>query len=151
DKTGPLNNPADRDHCIQYMTAVPRSKGPLAAEDTEVEAPADPRIAALRQRRQGIENPPTSPDNPAPTNRPIANAVQVFFEGGTSSDRVEIEYPIGHRRRRKDAVPLLWEKFKRALSTRFDAKRSAPIVKLFEDSAKLDAAGVDELMALLVE
>jgi 2-methylcitrate dehydratase len=151
DKTGPLNNPADRDHCIQYMTAVPLIKGTLVAEDYEDEAAGDPRIDALRQKMQVIENPRYSADYLDPDKRSIANAVQVFFEDGTSTPRVEVEYPIGHRRRRKDAVPLLWEKFKNALGTRFDGKRLMPIAKLFEDPAKLDATGVDELMSLLVE
>jgi 2-methylcitrate dehydratase len=153
DKTGPLNNPADRDHCIQYMTAVPLIKGTLVAEDYEdaVAGEQGGRIDALRQKMEVIENPRYSADYLDPDKRAIANAVQVFFEDGTSTPRVEVEYPIGHRRRRKDAVPLLWDKFKSALKTRFDAKRSKPIVELFEDSAKLDATNADELMSLLVE
>ena len=151
DKTGPLNNPADRDHCIQYMTAVPLIKGTLVAEDYEDEAASDPRIDALRQQMQVIENPRYSADYLDPDKRSIANAVQVFFEDGSSTERVEVEYPIGHRRRRKDAVPLLWDKFKKALATRFDAKRASKIESLFDNSARLDATPVDELMALLVE
>src|SRR5205814_7752077 len=111
----------------------------------------DPRIDALRQKMQVIENPRYSADYLDPDKRSIANAVQVFFTDGTASERVEVEYPIGHRRRRKDAVPLLWDKFKSALATRFDAAKSKPIVQLFEDQDRLDATKVDEFMAFLVE
>ena len=149
DKTGPLNNPADRDHCIQYMTAVPLIKGTLTAEDYEDEVARDPRIDALRQKMQVIENPRYSADYLDPDKRSIPNAVQVFFEDGTSTSRVEVEYPIGHRRRRKDAVPLLWDKFQSALATRFDDTRAEPIIRLFEDSAGLDATPVDQFMSLL--
>src|SRR6185295_15795804 len=130
DKTGPLNNPADRDHCIQYMVAVPLIHGTLTAEHYEDEAARDPRIDALRLKMQVVELPRYSADYLDPDKRSIANAVQIFFEDGTKSPRVEVEYPIGHRRRRKEAVPLLWDKFKSALATRFDAKRSKPIVTL---------------------
>jgi 2-methylcitrate dehydratase len=152
DKTGPLNNPADRDHCIQYMTAVPLIKGTLTAEDYEDEVAREQggRIDALRQKMQVIENPRYSADYLDPDKRSIPNAVQVFFEDGTSTPRVEVEYPIGHRRRRKEAVPLLWDKFKSALATRFDDTRAQPIIKLFEDSAGLDATPVDQFMSLLV-
>jgi 2-methylcitrate dehydratase len=150
DKTGPLNNPADRDHCIQYMVAVPLIHGTLVAEHYEDEAARDPRIDALRMKMQVIENPRYSKDYLDPEKRSIANAMQIFFSDGTSTDRVEVEYPIGHRRRRKESIPLLWEKFKSALATRFDARKAEPIVRLFEDANKLDAMGVDELMSLLV-
>src|SRR5437016_3502766 len=123
DKTGPLNNPADRDHCIQYMVAVPLIHGTLTAEHYEDDAARDPRIDALRQKMEVVELPRYSADYLDPDKRSIANAVQVFFTDGTSSPRVEVEYPIGHRRRRKDAVPLLRKKFKDALATRFDAKK----------------------------
>src|SRR5918993_430386 len=133
DKTGPLNNPADRDHCIQYMVAVPLIHGTLTADHYEDEAARDPRIDALRQRMQVVELPRYSADYLDPDKRSIANAVQVFFEDGTSTERVEVEYPIGHRRRREESIPLLWDKFRSALATRFDAKRVARIVKAFED------------------
>ena len=151
DKTGPLNNPADRDHCIQYMVAVPLIHGELTAEHYEDEAARDPRIDALRQRMQVVELPRYSADYLDPDKRSIANAVQVFFEDGSSTDRVEVEYPIGHRRRREESIPLLWDKFKAALATRFDAKRVARIVKAFEDPAALDAMAADEFMGLLAE
>src|SRR5207249_6768640 len=117
----------------------------------EDDAARDPRIDTLRQKMQVIENPRYSADYLDPDKRSIANAVQVFFADGTSSPRVEVEYPIGHRRRRKDAVPLLWDKFKSALATRFDANKSAPIIALFQDPAKLDATPVNQFMSLLAE
>ncbi|HEV2294911.1 MAG TPA: bifunctional 2-methylcitrate dehydratase/aconitate hydratase [Tepidisphaeraceae bacterium] len=151
DKTGPLNNPADRDHCIQYMVAVPLIHGTLKAEDYEDDAARDPRIDALRQRMQVVELPRYSADYLDPDKRSIANAVQVFFEDGSSTDRVEVEYPIGHRRRREESLPLLWDKFRSALATRLDAKRTARIVSAFEDPTALDAMAADELMSLLAE
>ncbi len=150
DKTGPLNNPADRDHCIQYMAAVPLIHGDLRAEDYEDEAARDPRIDALRLKMQVIENARYSADYLDPEKRSIANAMQVFFEDGSATERVEVEYPIGHRRRRQDAVPLLWKKFETAVGKRFDGKRGGEIGKRFRDSAGLDAMGVEEFMGMLV-
>jgi 2-methylcitrate dehydratase len=148
DKTGPLNNPADRDHCIQYMVAIPLIHGELRAEHYEDEASRDPRIDALRQQMQVVENPKYSADYLDPEKRSIANAVQVYFADGSSA-RAEVEYPVGHRRRRKEAAPLLWEKFENALADRFDAKRRLAIVKLFKDPTMLDATPVDEFMGML--
>jgi 2-methylcitrate dehydratase len=151
DKTGPLNNPADRDHCIQYMVAVPLIHGTLTAEHYEDDAARDPRIDALRQRTQVVELPRYSADYLDPEKRSIANAIQIFFTDGTSTDRVEVEYPVGHRRRRAESVPLLWDKFKSALGTRFDAKKAKPIITLFENPEKLDAMPADEFMWLLTD
>jgi 2-methylcitrate dehydratase len=151
DKTGPLNNPADRDHCIQYMVAIPLLFGTLTAEHYEDEAARDPRIDALRQRMQVVELPRYSADYLDPEKRSIANALKIFFTDGTTTDRIEVEYPIGHRRRRQESIPLLWDKFRAALATRFDAKKSKPIIELFEDAEKLDATPADEFMALLAE
>ena len=148
DKTGPLNNPADRDHCIQYMVAVPLIHGTLTAEHYEDDAARDPRIDVLRQKMQVVELPRYSADYLDPDKRSIANAIQIFFDDGSKTERVEVEYPIGHRRRRKDAVPLLWDKFKGALATRFDAKTSKSIVALFEDAEKLDATPADEFLSM---
>jgi 2-methylcitrate dehydratase len=100
---------------------------------------------------QVIENPRYSADYLDPDKRSIANAVQVFFTDSTSSERVEVEYPIGHRRRRKDAVPLLRQKFQSALATRFDVKKAKPIVELFQDPDRLDAMPVDAFMSMLAE
>ena len=151
DKTGPLDNPADRDHCIQYMVAVPLIHGRLVAEHYEDEPARDPRIDALRQRMQVVELPRYSADYLDPDKRSIANAVQVFFEDGTSTERVEVEYPIGHRRRREESIPLLWDKFKSALATRFDATRTGRMVKAFEDPTALDAMAAEDFMSLLAE
>jgi 2-methylcitrate dehydratase len=148
DKTGPLDNPADRDHCIQYMTAIALVHGNLTAEHYEDAAARDPRIDALRQKMQVIENPSYTRDYLDPDKRSIPNAVQVFFSDGTATPRVEIEYPIGHRSRRVEAVPLLWEKFKSALQTRFDAHRIDVIVETFRDPVRLDGMPVDEMLAM---
>ena len=118
-KEGPLTNPADRDHCLQYMVAVPLIKGELVADDYEDDAAADPRIDALRARMQVVENPRYTRDYLDPEKRSIANAVQVFFAGGESTREVAVEYPIGHRRRRDEGIPLLWSKFESNLRTRF--------------------------------
>ena len=113
DKTGPLDNPADRDHCIQYMVAVPMIHGRLTARDYEDEIAQDPRIDALREKMEVRENPGFTVDYMDPDKRAIGNAVQVHFKDGGSTARVEVPYPIGHRRRRSEGVPLLQEKFER--------------------------------------
>jgi 2-methylcitrate dehydratase len=148
DKTGPLANPADRDHCLQYMVAVPLIHGTLVAEHYEDEASRDPRIDALRQKMQVVENRRYSVDYLDPEKRSIANAVQVFFNDGSSTDRVEVEYPVGHRRRRQEAVPLLRRKFVDAVGTRMSGERAKPILDLFADPAKLDATPVDQFMGM---
>jgi 2-methylcitrate dehydratase len=146
-KTGALNNPADRDHCLQYMVAVGLLKGDLVAEDYEDDVAADPRIDALRDRMVVVENADYSHDYHAPDKRAIANAVQVFFEDGTHTEKAEVRYPIGHRRRRGEGIPVLLEKFRRNLSTRFPARQSARIMDLLSDQARLEALPVDEFMA----
>jgi 2-methylcitrate dehydratase len=148
DKTGPLANPADRDHCLQYMVAVPLIHGTLVAEHYEDEASRDPRIDALRQKMQVVENRRYSVDYLDPEKRSIANAVQVFFTDGSSTDRVEVEYPVGHRRRRQEAVPLLRRKFVDAVGTRMSGERAKPILDLFADPAKLDGTPVDQFMGM---
>jgi 2-methylcitrate dehydratase len=150
DKVGPLANPADRDHCIQYMVAIALVHGRLMAEDYEDEVAADPRIDRLRGRMQVSENPAFTQDYYALDKRAIGNAVQVFFRDGSATRRVEVNYPIGHRRRRAEAIPLLLEKFKAAVATRFPARQAERIAHLFADSAKLDALPINELMAALV-
>ena len=112
DKQGPLHNPADRDHCIQYMTTVGLIFGNLTADDYEDQRALDPRIDILREKMVCVEDPQYSRDYLDPDKRSIANAVQVFFKNGTHTDKVEVHYPIGHRRRRAEAVPLLKQKFK---------------------------------------
>ncbi len=150
DKVGPLANPADRDHCIQYMVAVPLILGRLTAEDYEDAIAADPRIDRLRSRTQVRENPRFTQDYYDPERRSIGNAVQVFFRDGTATARVEVEYPIGHRRRRAEGLPLLLEKFRGAVARRFAPRQSERIQGLFADPVRLDALPVNELMAALV-
>ncbi len=150
DKTGALNNPADRDHCIQYMVAVPLIKGTLTAEDYEDEAAADPRIDALRSKMEVRENKGFTKDYLDPAKRSIGNAVQVYFGNGSKTERVEVEYPIGHRRRRQEGIPLLRAKFERSIATRLAPRRCARISELCADQARLEATAVNEFMDLWV-
>ncbi|HEY7672475.1 MAG TPA: bifunctional 2-methylcitrate dehydratase/aconitate hydratase [Gammaproteobacteria bacterium] len=148
DKRGPLANPADRDHCLQYMVAVSLIFGRLTADDYEDAAAADPRIDRLRERMRVIENPAFSADYMNPDKRAIGNAIQIQFRDGGSSARVAIDYPIGHRRRRAEGIPVLIEKFRRNLATRFDAARAREIEAACGDQERLEALPVDEFMAL---
>lgn len=150
DKTGPLANPADRDHCIQYMVAIPLIFGRLTAQDYDDAVAADPRIDRLRARMQVHENPAFTHDYYDPDKRSIGNAVQVFFRDGSSTQRVQVEYPIGHRRRRAEGLPLLAGKFEAAVAAHFSPRQSERIQSLFADPAKLDGLPVNELMAALV-
>jgi len=150
DKVGPLANPADRDHCIQYMVAVPLIFGRLMAEDYEDAVAADPRIDALRAKMEVRENPDFTRDYYDPEKRYIGNAVQVFFRDGTSTERVQVDYPVGHRKRRAEGIPLLREKFHTAVARHFSAKQAARIEALFEDGARLEAMPVDEFVAAMV-
>jgi 2-methylcitrate dehydratase len=150
DKTGPLANPADRDHCLQYMVAVALIRGGLEARDYEEEAAADPRIDRLRARTEVRENPRFSRDYLDPDKRSIANAVQVFFDDGSATERVEVDYPIGHRRRRREAIPLLEDKFRRAIATRLPPRRCEQILELAADPGRLEATPVDEFVELWV-
>jgi 2-methylcitrate dehydratase len=150
DKTGPLANPADRDHCLQYMTAVALLRGKLEARDYEDEAAADPRIDGLRALMEVRENPRFSRDYLDPEKRSIANAVQVFFRDGTATERVEIEYPLGHRRRRREALPLLRAKFAQAVGAHLAPRQAEAILALADDPARLEAISVDEFVELWV-
>jgi 2-methylcitrate dehydratase len=150
DKTGPLNNPADRDHCTQYMTAVPLIFGRLTANDYEDDVASDPLIDTLRAKMEVVENKQYSIDYLDPEKRSIANAVQVFFKDDTSTENVVVEYPIGHRRRRAEGIPLLVEKFKHNLSTRFSAEKVAKIVEVFADVEKFESMPVNEFVDLWV-
>ncbi len=150
-KEGALNNPADRDHCLQYMTAVPLIFGDLVAEHYEDDFHAsNPLIDELRAKMQVEEDTRYSRDYHDPDKRSIANAMQVFFTDGSSTDRIEIEYPIGHRRRRKEGIPVLEAKFQRNLATRFPAARAEAIFALCKDAKKLSATPVNEFMDALV-
>ena len=146
DKSGPLRNPADRDHCMQYMVAVPLIFGRLTAADYEDEVAADPRIDALRGKMQCIENATYSADYLDPDKRSIANAVQVFFTDGTASSSIAVEYPVGHRRRRAEGYPLLLEKFERNLARRFPDDRCAGLMRLLQDHHAFSHAPVKDVM-----
>jgi 2-methylcitrate dehydratase len=149
-KTGALNNPADRDHCLQYMAAIGLLKGNLVAEDYEDDVAADPRVDRIRDLMVIEEDKRYSREYHEPDKRSIANAIQVFFNDGTKTEKVEVEYPIGHRRRRKEGIPILEDKFRRNLATRFPSRRSAQIFELCKDQKKLEAMPVNEFMDLLV-
>jgi 2-methylcitrate dehydratase len=148
DKTGPLANYADRDHCIQYMVAVPLIFGRLTADDYVDAVAADPRIDALRDRMTVKENPQFTRDYFDPEKRWIGNSVQVFFKDGSKTDKVSIDYPIGHRKRRAEGIPVLLQKFADAIGGHLPARRTAQILALCQDPARLDATPVHEFMAL---
>ncbi|HLA31625.1 MAG TPA: 2-methylcitrate dehydratase [Pseudomonas sp.] len=150
-KVGKLANPADRDHCIQYMTAVPLAFGNLVAEQYEDDFhAAHPIIDELREKMRIVEDPRYSREYLEADKRSIANAIQVFFKDGSSTAQVAVEYPIGHRRRRAEGIPLLEEKFKASLATRFTARRSVEIFSLCQDQARLEATPVNRFMDLWV-
>jgi 2-methylcitrate dehydratase len=146
DKTGPLRNPADRDHCLQYITAVGLLHGDLTSDHYEAEAAADPRIDWLREKMKVVENPAYSRDYLDPEKRSIANAVQVFFADGSSTARVEVEYPLGHRRRRSEAIPLLRAKFRDNSSKALPPEDVERLLNLFQASDHLDRLPLNELL-----
>ncbi|WP_322104587.1 bifunctional 2-methylcitrate dehydratase/aconitate hydratase [Paraburkholderia sp. J41] len=150
DKTGPLTNPADRDHCIQYMVAVPLLFGRLTAADYEDEVARDPRIDALRAKTACVEDPRFTRDYHDPEKRSIANALTVELNDGTTLDEVVVEYPIGHKRRREAGIPLLIEKFRTNLARRFPAKQQQAILDVSLDEARLLAMPVNEYVDLYV-
>ena len=149
DKKGPLNNPADRDHCIQYMTAVPFIFGRLTARDYEDDIAADPRIDALREKIVCVEDASYTADYHNPEKRSIANAITVEFNDGTVFDEVAVEYPIGHARRRVEGIPLLIEKYKTNLARIYDTDKQSKITALCLDYDKLAATPVNEFMDLM--
>ena len=150
DKTGPLSNPADRDHCIQYMTAIALLRGMLTAEDYEDEVAADPRVDQLRDKMTMQHDRRFTEDYIDPDKRSIANSVQVRFKDGSSTENITVEYPIGHRRRRQAAKPLLFDKCRANLSTQLDEVRVGGLVNLFSDQSTLGLMAVDELIDMLV-
>ncbi|MFA7669192.1 MAG: bifunctional 2-methylcitrate dehydratase/aconitate hydratase [Burkholderiaceae bacterium] len=150
DKKGPLNNPADRDHCVQYMIAVPLIYGRLTAADYEDDVAADPRIDQLRERITCVEDPDFTADYLNPDKRSIANALTVELNDGTILPEVVCEYPIGHRRRRQEGIPLLEEKFERNLALRFPKSRQEQILEVSADPARLHAMPVHEYVDLYV-
>ena len=141
-KTGPLHNPADRDHCLQYITAVAFIFGELTAQHYEDAVAADPRIDALRAKMTVTEEPRYSRDYLDPQKRSIANALQVHFTDGTSTEKVEVEYPLGHRRRRAEGLPLLLEKCEENLASRLPVPRVRELMALFADRGKLEETSV---------
>ncbi|MGH7796766.1 MAG: bifunctional 2-methylcitrate dehydratase/aconitate hydratase [Candidatus Binatia bacterium] len=143
DKSGPLHNPADRDHCIQYMTAIGLIFGELTADHYEDAAARDPRIDALRAKMVCVEDPRYSKDYLDPEKRSIANAVQAFLKDGSSTEKIAVEYPIGHRRRRAEGMPLLMKKFEANLASHFAPSQCDRILQLCADSSALDATPVD--------
>jgi len=150
DKKGPLHNPADRDHCIQYMTAIGLIKGNLTAADYEDEVAADPRVDRLRAAMVCVENKQWSRDYLDPAKRSAVNAVQVFFKDGSKSAKVAVEYPIGHRRRRKEGIPLLEAKFRSNLARRLSPKHQQAILDLTRSQERLEATPVNEFVDLFV-
>ena len=151
DKTGPLANPADRDHCLQYMVAVALIFGRLTAADYEDAVAADPRIDALRDKMNVRENSGFSRDYLDPGKRAIGNALQVFFEDGSGTPRVAVDYPIGHRRRRAEGIPTLLEKFQSNLSTRFSPERVERIERACAEQATLEAMAVPAFVELWLD
>jgi 2-methylcitrate dehydratase len=148
-KTGPLYNPADRDHCLQYMVAVGLIHGELTAGHYSDTAAADLRIDILRARMKVVEDPRYSRDYLDPEKRSIANAVQVFFKGGSSTGKMEVEYPLGHRRRRGEGLPLLLNKCRENLRSRFPAVRADAIFELLSDRQRLECLPVNEFMDMV--
>ena len=151
DKSGPLHNPADRDHCIQYMTAVGLIFGELTADHYEDTVANDPRIDALRAKMICVEEPRYSKDYLDPDKRSIANAVQVFFKDETSTAKVAVEYPVGHRRRRTEGIPLLIKKFEANLASRFAPEQCERILRLCSNAEKLDATPISEFTDMFDE
>lgn len=150
DKKGPLHNPADRDHCIQYMVAVGLIFGQLTSMHYEEKVAADPRIDALRDKMLCTENPRYTKDYLDPAKRSIANAVRIFFKDGTEAPEVEVEFPIGHRRRRKEGIPVLVEKFRTNLARRFPVKQQNSVMDLCLDKNKLERTPVNEFVEMFV-
>ena len=150
DKTGPLDNPADRDHCLQYMVAVPMVFGRLTAADYEDSVASDPRIDALRDKMQVTENEGYTRDYFDPDKRYIGNAIQVFFRDGGSTDKVAVDYPIGHRQRRDEGIPVLMKKFDSSVSGKLQQGQWQALKEASTDRDKLQKMPVDDFMALLV-
>ena len=149
-KEGTLNNPADRDHCLQYMTAIGLLKGDLVAEDYEDDVASDPRVDELREKMVIEEDERYSKEYLESDKRSISNAIQIFFNDGSSTEKIEVEYPIGHRRRREQGIPLLVEKFERNLRTQFSDSRVESIMSLCANQETLEKTPVTDFMNLMV-
>ncbi len=151
DKTGPLHNPADRDHCLQYMAAIGLIFGELTADHYEDKIAADPRIDALRAKMVVTEDKQYSRDYLDPEKRSIANATQVIFRDGTKTDRIEVHYPIGHRRRRKEGIPVLQQKAHAAFAAHYGPERAAHLMSLFTDRTKLESMHAHDFVSAFVK
>jgi len=149
-KTGPLHNPADRDHCLQYMVAIGLLTGNLTADDYEDKVANNPRIDALRDKMVVVEDKQFSVDYHDPDKRSIANAMQIEFKDGSKTDKITIEYPIGHRRRRQEGTPVLLAKFESNLATRFPQQQAQKIIQLCQNQKQLEETPVNEFMDLWV-
>ncbi len=150
DKSGPLHNPADRDHCLQYMTAIGLIYGELTADHYEDNIAADPRIDRLRATMVVREDPQYSRDYLDPEKRSIANAVQIFFRTGGATEKVSVEYPLGHRRRRAESIPVLHQKAEAAFLAHYGGKKAGELMALFADRARLETMPVHEFMSQFV-
>ena len=149
DKTGPLHNFADRDHCLQYMIAVGLIFGELTADHYTDETAADPRIDVLRAKMHVQENESFTKDYYDLDKRAIGNSIKVFFNDGSSSKRIEVQYPIGHRVRRQEGIPLMIQKFNNSLPIVFDPQQSETIKAAFDSGSQLDSMSVSDFMELV--
>ncbi|MBT8136853.1 MAG: bifunctional 2-methylcitrate dehydratase/aconitate hydratase [Gammaproteobacteria bacterium] len=150
DKTGPLDNPADRDHCIQYMAAIPLIFGRLTAADYEDDVATDPRIDALRAKMEVRENETFTHEYYDSQKRYIGNSMQVYFTDGSSTERVQVDFPVGHRRRREEGIPLLLQKFEQSVEAKLKPGQWQALRPLADDHAALEQMSVDEFVSLLV-
>ena len=150
DKTGPLDNPADRDHCLQYMVAIPLIFGRLTAADYEDSIAADERVDELRKKMTVNENKSFTDDYFNPDKRYIGNSIQVFFEDGSSTDCVSIDFPIGHRERRAEGIPVLQKKFENSVKHKLHEKQWNTLSEIYTDSSLFNKTSVDFFMSLLV-
>jgi 2-methylcitrate dehydratase len=148
-KQGQLHNPADRDHCLQYMVAIPLIFGELTAHHYENSVAADPRIDALRAKMHVQENPQYTRDYLDADKRAISNAMQIFFNDGTATEKIEVMYPLGHQRRRAEGIPLLQQKFRNNLATCFTHTRVTQLDQWFNDARTFETASVLELQRYL--
>ncbi|MFT4583730.1 MAG: 2-methylcitrate dehydratase [Gammaproteobacteria bacterium] len=148
-KAGPLNNPADRDHCIQYIVAVALLFGRLTAEDYENDVASDPRVDALREKMTCIEDERFTREYIESDKRAIGNSVQVFFNDGSATEKVLVDYPVGHRRRRDEGIPLLMEKFERYLRARIARKNADRLLQICSSQSDFESCSVDDAMTLL--
>ncbi len=150
DKTGPLNNPADRDHCLQYMTAIGLIFGALTADHYEDGIAADLHIDTLRAKMVVKEDPRYTREYLESDKRAIANAVQIFFRDDSKTQKVEVEYPVGHRRRRAEGIPLLVKKFRSNAKTCFPGERGNAILELFNNAHSLHELAATKFMEMII-